>query len=100
MNVNSCKAIPDDWLLTVRQRHPKVISLHCSFPVESHSLGWTFGIRSPCRHTPLRLRCDLALHKPRPGTVAFTRGSLPRTTCVPFAASPNMLFPIGVEPEG
>jgi hypothetical protein len=35
----------------------------------------------------------------RAGTVAITPGSLPRTTCVPVPASPNTLFPIGVEPE-
>jgi hypothetical protein len=35
----------------------------------------------------------------RVGTVAFTLGSPPRTTRVLVAASPNTLFPRGVEPE-
>jgi hypothetical protein len=55
------------------------------------------GVTRQAPSTATTVRLDASLN--RPGTVVFTPGSLSRTTCVPVAASPNTLFPIGKEPE-
>src|ERR1700687_1159464 len=83
----------------VQQGHSKVVRLHRSFPAEIARFGLGFRHQvAPWAHsTATTVRLWRVIN--RPGTVVFTPGSLPRTTCVPVAASPTTLFPIGVAPE-
>ena len=69
-----------------------MLGRNCAFWVGLSASGRTLGA----------LHCDYratSRFMNRAGTFAFTLGALPRTPCVPAAASANTLFPIGVEPE-
>src|SRR6266498_1795115 len=66
------------------------------FQSKSRVLGWAFAIRWHCRHTPLRLQCDLTLPPTVPTRSNAYRGRTPGRCDCPERRP----ISIGIEPEG